>query len=111
MRRAFRATPRFFNTALAGWLAVSALLWPHSTPQRISTFVSGALILLLETAARRVEWAHRLTGLVASWVILSLFVIWPRPMTAWNNLLIGVAVAVFSVMEADRPVTRRRRRV
>ena len=97
---------------LAGWLVLSALAWPHQLKQQVSTILSGLLVVGLESLYRRYEWAHRATGLVATWVILSMFWIWPRPLTAWNNLLVGLLIAVFSALEGDRllrPLARRRR--
>jgi hypothetical protein len=103
-------TPRTLSAALGCWLAISAMAWPHSTIQRASTFLSGAAIVILELAFRRSEWAHRATGLVGTWVVLSLFLIWPRPLTAWNNLSVGLLVASLSAGDADRSIGRRRRR-
>ncbi len=112
MRRPLRVlqrTPRVLNAVLALWLLASSVLWPHAPAQRISTIISGALVLLLEWLSRKVEWAHRLSGLVATWVILALFVIWPSPITAWNNLLVGLTIAVLSTLDPHRPLVRRRR--
>ena len=108
-RRVLQATPRVFNAVLAVWLLASSVLWPHAQAQRLSTMGSGAVVLLLEWLSRKVEWAHRLSGLVATWVILALFVIWPSPITAWNNLLVGLIMAVLSTLDPDRPFVRRRR--
>ena|SRR5258708_6447325 len=108
-RQWLRRTPRTFNAALGCWLALSTLAWPHSPAQRLSTFLSGAVIVILELSGRKTDWAHRLTGLVASWVVMSLFLIWPRPLTAWNNVVIGLLIASLSAMEPDRLLTRRHR--
>ncbi|HVR61257.1 MAG TPA: hypothetical protein VMU50_05125 [Polyangia bacterium] len=107
-RRKIRLTPRTLNAVLGCWLAISAVAWPHSGTQRASTLLSGATIVLLEVAGRKNQWAHRTTGLIATWVVLSLFVLWPRPRTAWNNLGAGLLIASLSVIEADRVFLRRR---
>jgi hypothetical protein len=46
--------------------------------------------------------------LAGTWAVISMFWIWPRPLTAWNNLLVGLIIAVLSAMDADRPLRGRR---
>lgn len=97
------------NATIGCWLAISAIAWPHSMIQRVSTLLSGVTIVFLELVFRNSEPAHRATGLVGSWVVLSLFIIWPRPLTAWNNVAIGLLIASLAAMDGDRPLLRRRR--
>lgn len=112
MTPAVRFTFRAVNTALGCWLAASAIVWPHSAAQRANTLLAGVAIVVLERFSRKHEWAHRATGLVGSWVVLSLFLLWPRPLTAWNNLVTGLLVATLSASDPNRrlPVGARKYR-
>ena len=62
--------PRTLNLVLAGWLSVSALLFPHLPAQRVVTLLAGIAALTLALLARRSVMAHRAVVAVAFCIIL-----------------------------------------
>jgi hypothetical protein len=53
--------------------------------------------------------AHRAVVAVAFWIILSFFLFWPLPATAWNNTIVAIAMVCFATMNPDQFSSRRRR--
>ncbi len=101
--------PRALNLVLAGWLSVSAFLFPHLPAQRVVSLLSGIAAVTLGLMARRSVVAHRAVAAVAFWIILSLFIFWPLPATAWNNTVVAIAMVWFATMKPDQFSARRRR--
>jgi hypothetical protein len=101
--------PRALNLVLAAWLSVSAFLFPHLPAQRVTSLLSGIAAITLALLARRSLAAHRAVVAVGFWIILSLFLFWPLPTTAWNNTVVALAMVCFATMNPDQFSSRRRR--
>jgi hypothetical protein len=104
-----RLRPRMLNLILGAWLSASAFLFPHVAAQRVISLVSGIGAVSLALLARRSTLAHRAVAVVAFWLILSFFLFWPLPATAWSNTVVAVAMVCFATMDPERLPRRRRR--
>ena len=84
---------------LAGyWLFISRLLWPHSAPQFVNAELVSVLYTSFAVAAIGFPLFRRGKQLLAFWLFASAWLL-PRlsDATLWNNLLVGLAMAVISV--------------
>lgn len=99
--RLVNAWPRYLNVALGAWMFVSAFAWPHSRDACAAAWISGALIsmnafgaiwasparffnvvlggisLAWQTAAATHEPAARVSGMVASCLVIALSLVPP----------------------------------
>jgi hypothetical protein len=94
--------PRALNLVLAAWLSLSALLFPHLPAQRVVSLLSGIAAAGLALMARRSVAAHRAVVAVGFGIILSFFLFWPLPATAWNNTVVAIAMAWLATMDPDQ---------
>lgn len=90
---------RGINIALGVWLFISAFLWLHTSSQFTNTWLVGlgiAGVAAVGMAAPQIRW---LNAALAAWLIISVFAL-PTMMgaTFWNNLLVGVASLIVSLM-------------
>ena len=90
---------RGINIALGVWLFISAFLWLHTDSQFTNTWLVGlgiAGVAAVGLGAPQIRW---LNALLAAWLIVSVFAL-PTLMggTFWNNLLVGVASLIVSLM-------------
>jgi hypothetical protein len=91
---------RWANVALGLWLVVSAFLWPHSSQQFTNAWIIGALVTVMAmVAATGQAWARYVNATAAAWLFLSTF-FFPRVSagTAWNHVLVAVAIFVFAMI-------------
>lgn len=101
--------PRALNLVLAAWLSVSAFLFPHLPAQRVVSLLSGVAGIALALMARRSLAAHRAVAALAFGIILSFFLFWPLPATAWNNTVVAIAMACLATRDPDQFSSGRRR--
>jgi hypothetical protein len=90
---------RLTNLVLGIWLFISAFSWSHSPASRTTTWILGAIIALLSLYAVRAPSARFGSAVAAVYLFLSTLTTpqYSRG-TVWNNLVIAVAVFVFSLV-------------
>jgi hypothetical protein len=97
--------PIYASSVLGLWLIVTAFLWPHSSGMTINTVLMGIIVIVSSLLSLRLPVLRYVTGAAGVWVAASLFA-WPdySPPTVWNNVLVGAAIALASLLgpeEAD----------
>lgn len=91
--------PRIVNMLLGVWLFVSALVWPHSWAQRAIALVFGVVAFAFALAGlyrRPFRYVNALIG--AFLVVFAVLVPHARAATPWNELLVGLAMLVTSLV-------------
>ncbi|WP_242343732.1 SPW repeat domain-containing protein [Anaeromyxobacter terrae] len=91
--------PRLINLTLGAWLFVSAFLLPRTGAGFTNTWIMGVVIFgfaLLAMGAPLARWVDTLAG---AWVFIAAFAL-PHPSVAsfWNDLIVGAAVALLSLV-------------
>jgi hypothetical protein len=90
---------RGINVALGIWLFISAFLWLHTSAQFTNTWLVGLAIAVVAAVGFAVPQARWVNTALAAWLIIS---VWALPTLAaatfWNNLLVGIASLIVSVM-------------
>lgn len=90
---------RGINVALGIWLFISAFLWLHTSAQFTNTWLVGLAIAVVAAVGFAVPQARWINTALAAWLIIS---VWALPTfaaaTFWNNLLVGIASLIVSVM-------------
>lgn len=100
---------RAINAVFGFWLFLSAFLWPHSTHQRYNAWGVGVLVVTLALAGLSGHrWARTVNALLGGWLIVTTL-LWPRisPLTFWNQMLVGLAVAMFAFAGSVSALRRR----
>jgi formate hydrogenlyase subunit 4 len=100
---------RAINAILGFWLFLSAFLWPHALQQRYNAWIVGALVVTLALAGLSGHrWARALNALLGGWLIVTTL-LWPRTtmLTYWNQMLVGLAVAMFAFAPSLSALRRR----
>ena len=98
---------RYANVVLGAWLLASAFLWPHNPLQFRNTWSVGALSVVVAALALSVPLLRYGNALLGVWLLCT--TIWaPRiaASTLWNNALVGVALAVFTLVPSGPGSTR-----
>jgi hypothetical protein len=92
------------NGLLGTWLWLSSVLWGHSGSELTITWFCGGFILVLAILDRRLPAGWLVSATLGAWVAGSAFFLatWNQA-TEWNNLLVGVAVLVFSLRSGVSP--------
>lgn len=88
---------RYLNLGLAGWVLVSAYLWPHSRAQFLVTIAVGALVAIIapfDLFSRRVRKINMAAGAVLALAAVAL----PRASAAtlWHNVVLGLLIMTVS---------------
>lgn len=90
---------RGINVALGIWLFISAFLWLHTDAQFTNTWLIGLAIAVVAAVGLAVPQVRWINTALAAWLIIS---VWALPTLAaatfWNNLLVGIASLIVSVM-------------
>ena len=90
---------RGINVALGIWLFISAFLWLHTDAQFTNTWLIGLTIAVVAAVGFAVPQVRWVNTALAAWLIIS---VWALPTfaaaTFWNNLLVGIASLIVSVM-------------
>ena len=92
------------DIVLGAWLLFSSLFWPPFPVHMASSAIVGASSVVLGIAARRGhDWCRWLVGILAVWLIASLWVI-PHgsPSIVVNHLTVGTLLFGFSVLPTGR---------
>lgn len=102
------------GVALGVWLAVSALIWPHTVSQRINQVICGALVALFAAASRMTPSVRLLSMLMAVWLFIA-SVLLPSH-SAWailNNQVVAFLVFLTAIATpgTSRRTVQARRRV
>jgi hypothetical protein len=90
---------RLTNLVLGIWLFISAFSWAHSPASRANTWILGAIIALLSLSALRSPSARFGSSVAAVYLFIStLGLTQYSRATVWNNVIIAIAVFVFSLV-------------
>lgn len=103
---------RGINVALGLWLFLSAFIWVHSGAQFTNTWLVGLGIAAVAAIGFAVPKIHWVNTALAAWLIISVFAL-PTLVgaTFWNNLLVGIASFIVSLVPfaTEQRTTRRTR--
>lgn len=90
---------RLTNVVLGIWLLISAFSWAHSPASRTNTSILGAIIALLSLSALRAPSARFGSAVAAVYLFVSTLALTQYSRgTVWNNVVIAIAVFVFSLV-------------
>lgn len=100
--------PHWIPIVLGAWLFVSIFLWPHSRDAWANTWLVGVLLMGTGALSLYKPWARWGNAVLAVWLGISTLAI-PHlvPATAWNNLLVALAVLAATLLAAARGARRR----
>lgn len=99
---------RYLNLGLAGWLLVSAFVWPHSEQQFLVTVLVGAVVAFVapfEVGSPRVR---RVTELAGAALVLAAVILPASSLTLWHNVLVGLLVMGISFFGPPHGIMRPR---
>ncbi|HEX3866835.1 MAG TPA: hypothetical protein VHV78_08790 [Gemmatimonadaceae bacterium] len=102
---------RIVNVILGAWLFISTFAWPHTAQSRINTWSLGLLIVLFAIFSIAQPTVRRLNTMAAVWLFFSSLAISQLAQaTAWNNMIVAIAVFVVSFIggHGDERMTSRR---
>jgi hypothetical protein len=90
---------RYANIGLGIWLFASAFIWPHSSAQMTNTWVTGVITVIVGIVSIGAPRWRYINTIVGAWLIISGFAL-PRVTggTFWNNLLVGIAILLVSLV-------------
>jgi hypothetical protein len=93
---------RYINIILGLWMIVSAFLWPHSSSQFTNGWVVGLLSAFAAIIALSAPGARYVNTVLGAWLFVSAWAL-PRMMvgTAWNDVLVGIAMFVVSLIPSQ----------
>jgi hypothetical protein len=96
------APARLINIALGVWLFLSAFIWPHTESQFSNAWIVGLLLAAFGAISLRVDGARYGCTVLAIWLFFSNWIL-PTEFeaTAWNNIIVSVAVFVASLSATD----------
>lgn len=99
---------RYINVVLGIWLFISAFVWTHSSAQFTNTWLMGVIAVVCALLALGVRGFRYVNTAVGLWLIISTFSLpHVRPGTAWNNVLVGIAIAIVSLIGSGGGVRAR----
>lgn len=97
----------YVSLCLGIWLVISAFIWPHSHPSRTNTWLLGVIIALLSILATRTPSARFANTAAAIWLFVStLTFMHDSSATVWDNVIVAIAVFVFSLLPNRGPTIR-----
>jgi hypothetical protein len=92
------APARLITIALGVWLLLSAFIWPHTPSQFSNAWMVGLLIAAFGAISLRVEGGRYGCTVLAIWLFFSNWILPTEyEATAWNNIIVAVAVFVASL--------------
>jgi len=92
---------RVVNIIAGVWLFISAFIWPHTSAQRLNTWIIGALFVVFAAIAMSDARVRFVNTVLAVWLFF--FTLAAPHMssgTLWNNVIIAVIVFVLSLIPA-----------
>lgn len=99
--------PRYLNVLLGAWLLVSDVVWRHGQTQSANTWICVLVIgfALWALWMPSMRWWNVLIG---SWVVFfSLAFVHVSAATEWNNVILGVLIALVSLVPSRSLPDRR----
>lgn len=101
---------RYLNILLGLWLFISAFAWPHRAWQWENTWIMGVITILVGFIAVGVPAARFVNTLVGIWLVISaLGAVAQSPATRWNNVLVGIAIFIVSLVGSGAELRAGRR--
>jgi hypothetical protein len=102
---------RVINVILGFWLILSSFVWPHTTTQMGNAWIVGVItigIALLSFGTPALRYVNTAAGV---WLAISSF-LFPTISagTTWNNVIIGLAIALVSLASSHAGSTASRTR-
>ena len=84
------------------WLFISAFIWPHTMEERTNAWICGVIAVIFALVAMRTPQARYVNTALAIWLFISTFAL-PRISvgTAWNNVLVAIAIFIVSLLPSD----------
>ncbi len=111
-REEYNPWARWVNLALGVWLFFSAFIWAHTDASRTNTWIVGLLIAAAAVGAFFWSPARYINTALSVWLFFSTLVIeHVSAASLWNNLIVAVAVFIFSLIPSRFEAWRPRRRV
>jgi uncharacterized membrane protein HdeD (DUF308 family) len=100
---------RYLNILLGVWLFISAFLWRHSSAQFTNTWLMGAITVVVGLISLRSPAIRFINTLVGIWLVISgLALPAVSSGTRWNNVLVGVAIFLVSLVGSGAELRTRR---
>ena len=91
------------NLLLGLWVLASAFAWPHDELAQTNTWICGLLIALFAILAIYEPTMRYVNTVLGAWLVLStVFVFEATTATRWNNVLVGLAVFIVSLVPGPR---------
>ena len=89
------------NFILSIWLIISPWILTYFTGQakwnQFATGIAIAVLALIRYAVPRASWASWLNGLAGIWMIIAPFILnYSRTAAFWNEIIVGIVVAVLA---------------
>jgi hypothetical protein len=102
---------RVINVILGAWLIISSFVWPHTARQMGNTWIVGVVtigISLLSFGSPGLRYVNTAAGV---WLAISSFA-FPTISagTTWNNVVVGLAIALVSLVPSHGESTASRPR-
>jgi len=90
---------RYLNIVLGLWLFISAFAWHHGQAQFTNTWIMGIIVAAVGLISLSVPSFRYVNTIAGAWLIVSGFAL-PRANsgTTWNNVLVGIAVFLVSLV-------------
>ena len=90
---------RYVNIALGVWLFISAFIWPHTHAQFTNTWLMGVITVVVGFISLGSPPFRFVNTIVGIWLVISGFS-FPSVTagTRWNNVLVGIAIFVVSLV-------------
>jgi hypothetical protein len=94
------------NVVLGVWLFVSAFIWPHSQAQFTNSWILGIIAVAASLVALSVPAVRFVNTLLGAWLFISAWAL-PRVTggTAWNDVIVGAAIFIVSLVGARTSMT------
>ncbi len=96
---------RIANVILGVWLFISAFIWNHTPAQFNNAWIVGILCVIFSLIAMRAPQVRFLNTILAAWLFISAWAL-PRATagTAWNSVLVAIAMFIVSLLPNDTAV-------
>ena len=100
---------RYVNILLGIWLFISAFVWRHSSAQFTNTWIMGVITVLVGFAALGAPAVRYVNTIVGIWLVISgLAMPAASAGTRWNNVLVGIAIFLVSLVGSRSDLGARR---
>ncbi|HEY0714196.1 MAG TPA: hypothetical protein VGF45_16055 [Polyangia bacterium] len=101
---------RTISAALGIWLCASAFLWEHSAAQFHNAWIVGVLAVVGALASLQgVRGARFVDVAVGGWLLVTAVALPSNPLTFWNHIFVGLALATFGATTTVKAFAERDR--